>query len=306
MARIKTAKYTLKDFNAQFPNDESCLDFLKDARWPQGILCPKCEKVTPHYHLKGRKTYECEFCNSQISPTAGTIFHKSSTSLRTWFHAFFLLASTRCGISAKQLQRETGVTYKTAWRMFTQIRSIMNEQQAKMSGTVEVDESYFGGKSGNRGRSTIDKTPVMGIVQRQGAVITQVVPNVKARTLLPILWKQVPPNINTNVYTDELGSYNLVQKLGYNHEKVTHAAKEYARGIVHVNTIEGFWSLAKRGIDGTRHAVSPKYLGNYLDEYGFRYNHRADSIPMFHLLLNRVAQMASVAQPSKVDFQIRF
>jgi transposase-like protein len=205
------------------------------------------------------------------------------------------MANTRCGISAKQLQRELGVTYKTAWRMFTQIRSLMNEQQDKMSGTVEVDESYFGGKSNNVGRSLKDKTAVFGIIERDnGQVMTKIVPNVKARTLLPILWKQVPIDINTKVYTDELGSYNLVAKLGYTHEHVEHVAKEYARGIVHTNTIEGFWSLVKRGIDGTRHAVSPKYLQDYLDEYGFRYNHRKSEISMFELLLNRVFSLATM------------
>ena len=252
--KYKTAKYTLKDFNIQFPNDDVCLDFLKLARWPDGIICPKCQKITPHYRIKARKVYNCEFCNNQVSPAAYTIFDHSSTSLKSWFHAFFLMSSTRTGISAKQLQRELGVTYKTAWRMFREIRSIMNEHQAKMSGTVEVDETYFGGKSNKKGRSTEQKTPVKGIVARDGELTTRVVSDVKAKTLLPILWHQVPPDINTTVCTDELGSYNNVAKLGYTHEHVTHAAKEYARGIVHVNTIEGIWSTIKRGIDGSHHA----------------------------------------------------
>lgn len=293
MAKYKTAKYTLKQFNEKYPNDNVCLDRIFEGRYPNGIECPICKKTTKYYRRIGRKSYACEFCGNEIFPTAGTIFDHSSTSLRSWFYAMFLMANTRCGISAKQLQRELGVTYKTAWRMFTQIRSLMDEKQDKMSGTVEVDESYFGGKSNNIGRSLKDKTAVMGIIERDnGQVMTKIVPNVKARTLLPILWKQVPPDINTKVYTDELGSYNLVQKLGYTHEHVEHVAKEYARGIVHTNTIEGFWSLVKRGIDGTRHAVSPKYLQDYLDEYGFRYNHRKSETSMFELLLNRVFALA--------------
>jgi len=289
MKKIKTAKYTLKDFNTQFPNDDACLEFLFQKRFPNGVFCPKCQKVTKFYRIHDRKVYNCEFCHTQISPAAYTIFDHSSTSLKSWFHAFFLMASTRCGISAKQLQRELGVTYKTAWRMFTQIRAIMNEKQGKMTGTVEADETYIGGKhQGKRGRGSENKTPVMGIVQRDGELMTKVVPNVKARTLLPILWNQVASG--SNVFTDELGSYNMVQKLGYNHDRVDHAAKEYARGIVHVNTIEGLWSNIKRGIDGTRHAVSPKYLPNYLDEYGYRYNHRKDSQPIFLSLLDRVVE----------------
>jgi len=304
--RTKTAKYTLKEFNEKYPNDDACLDRLFQGRYQNGVYCPVCVKVTKHYKRTGLKVYACEFCGHAVSPTSGTIFDHSSTPLRSWFYAMYLMSTTRCGISAKQLQRELGVTYKTAWRIFTQIRSLMNEQQDKMSGTVEVDETYIGGKSNNVGRSLKDKTAVVGIVERDnGQVMTKIVPNVKARTLLPILWKQVPPDINTKVFTDELGSYNLVAKLGYTHEHVVHAAKQYARGIVHTNTIEGFWSLVKRGIDGTRHAVSPKYLQDYLDEYGFRYNHRNSGTPMFQLLLNRVLALApKVVTPYQLDSQI--
>ena len=303
---MKTAKYTLKDFNEKYPTDDACLERIFKGRYPDGVFCPKCQKITKFYHRAGAKDYTCEFCGYQVSPMAGTIFHKSPTPLRYWFHAMFLMSSTRCGISAKQLQREIGVTYKTAWRMFTMIRKLMNEKQDKMNGTLEVDETYIGGKSNRKGRSLEQKTPVMGIVQREnGQVMSKVVPNVKARTLLPILWKQAPPDINTKVFTDELGSYNLVRKLGYTHETIEHNAKVYARGIVHTNTIEGFWSLIKRGIDGTRHAVSPKYLQDYLNEYGFRYNHRKSETPMFQLLLNRVFALApEVAKPYQVDSQI--
>ena len=144
--------YTIKDFEKQFPTDDSCLDFLKEARWPKGISCAKCGKVTPHYRIFGRKVYSCQFCGTQVSPTAGTIFHKSDTPLLSWFHAIFLMASTKTGISAKQLQRELGVTYKTAWRMFKEIRKLMSESVNPLTGQVEVDETYIGGKhAGRRG-----------------------------------------------------------------------------------------------------------------------------------------------------------
>ena len=144
-------KYTIKQFDTQFPDDDHCLDFLKHARWPDGVHCFKCDRVTNHYRIRSRKVYACAFCGSHVSPTADTIFHKSATPLRSWFHAIFLMASTRTGISAKQLEREVGVTYKTAWRMFTHIRKLMAQGgNVSLFGKVEVDETYIGGKEGNK------------------------------------------------------------------------------------------------------------------------------------------------------------
>ncbi len=293
---MKTNKYTIKNFNQQFPTDDACLEFLFKARYPQGVTCPNCQKVTKYYKRAGVKVYACEFCGHSVSPTAGTIFHKSETPLRFWFYAMFLMASTRCGISAKQLERELGVTYKTAWRMFKQIRSLMDEKSNPFNGSIEVDETYIGGKrSGPRGRGAEGKTPVVGLVHRdEGQVRTSVVNDVKSRTILPIIWKQVPREITNTIYTDELASYNLVQKLGYTHRRIQHSKGEYARGLNHVNTVEGFWSLVKRGINGVYHAVSPKYLQSYLNEYGYRYNHRKSETPMFVLFLERVVALASV------------
>ena len=129
MTKYKTAKYTLKQFNEKYPSDDICLDRILEGRYPNGITCPVCQKVTHYYRRTGRKSYACEFCGNEISPTAGTIFDHSSTPLRSWFYAMYLMSTTRCGISAKQLQRELGVTYKTAWRIFTQIRSLMREKK---------------------------------------------------------------------------------------------------------------------------------------------------------------------------------
>jgi transposase len=293
---MKANKYTIKDFNQQFPTDDACLEFLFKARYPQGVSCPNCQKVTKYYKRAGAKDYVCEFCGHSVSPTAGTIFHKSETPLRSWFYAMFLMASTRCGISAKQLERELGVTYKTAWRMFKQIRSLMDEKSNPFIGHIEVDETYIGGKhAGTPGRGAEGKTPVLGLAHRdEGQIMSKVVPDVKTRTVLPIIWKQVPREITNIIYTDELASYNLVQKLGYTHRRILHGKGEYARGLTHVNTVEGFWSLVKRGISGVYHAVSPKYLQTYLNEYGFRYNHRKSALPMFALLLGRVSALASV------------
>jgi transposase-like protein len=199
------------------------------------------------------------------------------------------MASTRTGISAKQLQRELGVTYKTAWRMFKEIRKLMAEDVNPLAGQVEVDETYIGGKrAGTRGRGAQGKTVVMGLAERKGNAIAKVVPDVKARTLLPMIVKNITNVDNTTVFTDELNSYNQVAKLGYAHEIVQHAAKQYVCGNAHVNTVESLWSTIKRGIDGVNHSVSPLYLQSYLDSYLFRYNHRKDEQPMFASLLERL------------------
>ncbi len=291
--------YTIKDFNKQFPTDDSCLEFLFRSIYPKGVICPKCQKVTKYYKRAGVKVYACEFCGHSVSPTAGTIFHKSDTPLRSWFHAMFLMSSTRTGISAKQLQRELGVTYKTAWRMFTQVRKLMAEGTNPMSGEVEVDDTYIGGKrSGPRGRGAAGKTIVVGMAERNGKATAKVVSDVKASTLLPVIVDHAPDTKNTTIFTDELTSYNQVGKLGYAHEVVQHAAKQYVCGHAHVNTVESLWSTIKRGIDGVNHSVSPAYLQSYLDSYLYRYIHRKDKCPLFLSLLNQVASLVKAEQPS--------
>jgi transposase-like protein len=137
-------RYTISDFNRQFPTDDACVEHLKEQRFPNGItLCPKCNEDRKLHRVKGRPVYACDECPTQISPMAGTIFEHSSTSLRLWYYAMYLMAATRCGISAKQIQRETGVTYKTAWRMFRQIRSFLSEPDMQLEGLgVEMDETY--------------------------------------------------------------------------------------------------------------------------------------------------------------------
>src|ERR1700752_2939201 len=170
----KELRYTVAAFNAEFPDDDACLEYVKEQRWPNGVAdCSKCGVQRKHYRVTSRTAYACDHCGNHIYPLAGTVFEKSTTSLKTWFYAMYLMGSTRCGISAKQIQRETGVTYKTAWRMFKQIRSLLSEPDMQLEGsTVEMDETYVGGKRKNRhasrgmrGRDNDEKTPVFGMVE---------------------------------------------------------------------------------------------------------------------------------------------
>ncbi len=207
------------------------------------------------------------------------------------------MASTRCGISAKQIQRETGVTYKTAWRMFRQIRTLLSEDVQLEGEAVEMDETYMGGKrKGGKGRPMRGdkvKTPVVGIAERKGRVIARATLDVTKQTLLGIVEEKVLPK--STIFTDEYPAYEGIDRMehGYTHHRINHAAKVYVMGNVHTNTIEGFWSLVKRGIGGVYHQVSKKYLQSYLDEYSWRYNRRDQGNLLFTSLLKRVAELAA-------------
>jgi transposase len=303
----KMIRYTKKDFDKQFPDDATCLEWLKNRLYPDGIYCIKCEKKTPHHRVKSRPSYSCDYCGHHVHPTADTIFHKSPTPLTTWFYAVYLMASTRCGISAKQIERETGVTYKTAWRMFKQIRSMLDETEnaPKLGGSqkpVEVDETYYGGRTrGHQGRaSSLDKkakTPIVGLVQRKGSVRAFVTTDVKKHTLHGLIKEHVMPQ--NLVFTDDFVAYD---GLGYgqrfHHRRIRHSEKVYVAGDVHTQTIEGFWSLVKNGIKGVYHNVGRHYLQTYLNEYSFRYNRRFDETPMFVSFLHQIEKRDAVVRQS--------
>ncbi len=300
----KDLRYTVRDFNRDFPNDDACLEHLKEQRFPGGVAkCEKCSGVErKHHKVFGRPAYACDYCGSMISPMAGTIFEKSSTPLKTWFYAMYLMGSTRCGISAKQIQRETGVTYKTAWRIFKQIRSLLSAGDMQLEGpTVEVDESYYGGvRKYNRGRpmrGDKKKTPIIGIVQRGGMVVAKVIKNAGREELLGNIQKHVTPG--SVIYTGDYGIYHGISKLrgrdgrpaNYKHFRIRHKSGWYVKdGHIHTQSVEGFWSLIKRGIGGVYHSVSPKYLQSYLDEYTFRYNRRFDGNMQFKSVLARACR----------------
>jgi transposase-like protein len=274
-------KYTIKQLRAEFGTDAKCLQFVFDNRYGKDFTCPNCKATGRFYPIESRKRFDC-VCGFTVSPLAGTIFHKSSTPLTLWFHAIFLFASSRNGVSAKELERQLGVTYKTAWRLAKQIRILFAQANNPLSGVVEADETYMGGKrQGKRGRGAENKTPVFGIVERKGRVKAEVVESIRIKTIQPIIDSSVIKG--TTIMTDEFNVYNRVKQSGYDHQTVQHGLGEYVRGLVHSNSIEGFWSQLKRSINGTHHAISKKYLQLYVDEFVYRYNYRGQAL--FPLML---------------------
>src|SRR6185437_9587484 len=301
----KELRYSVKDFNNEFPSDDACLRYLAEQRYPNGVaLCPKCKVERKHHRVGNRTAFACDHCGHHIYPLKGTIFEKSSTSLRLWFYAAYLMGSTRCGISAKQIQRETGVTYKTAWRMFHQLRTLLSDDDLQLEGpTVEIDETYMGGqRKGKRGRpmrGDKTKTAVVAIVQRKGKVIAKTVKDTTRESIYPLIRKHVVPG--SVIYTDEYPVYDGVQMFvrdgkywrpTYKHGTVRHSRSEYVRGDAHTNSVEGFWMLLKTGIRGVYHSVSTKHLQSYLDEYSFRFNRRHMGNQQFRSILERVVQKA--------------
>lgn len=277
-------KVTVKRFNELFPDDDACLDFIFKQAYDGMPACRKCGVVEPRYYrVRRRKCYECKDCGNQIHPLGGTIFHKSSTSLRDWFYVIYLFSVSKNGVSAKEVERHLGVTYKTAWRIAKQVRTLMAQGGNPLSGVVETDETYVGGRNKGAGKGFANKEVVFGMVERGGRVKAEHVKSAGARILLPRLRDGITPG--TVVYSDQAQVYRTLHRIGYYHDSVNHSAGEYGRGIVHTNTIEGFWSQLKRSVDGTYHCVSAKYLQLYLNEFVYRYNHRQE-LSMFPALIS--------------------
>ena len=280
---------TVQDFFKQFSDDDACLEHLMTVRFGNPLECPKCENEGQFAKLKKLPAYACPTCGHHIHPMVGTPFERSSTPLQKWFYAMYLFTTTRNGVAAKELQRQLGVTYKTAWRMGHEIRKYMGDVDGipPMTDHVEVDEAYIGGKrrkvKGFTGRGAKGKTVVFGILERDGELFTKVVPSASRRSLIPPILENVPKG--TRISSDEWSPYRVLSSLGYIHETVDHGAKEYARGDVHVNTLESFWGILKRSIRGTHIHVSRKHLPKYLGEFEYRYNMRKTPEIMFDRLL---------------------
>lgn len=278
----------LVDLAARYGDEDKARELLEGIRWPQGAVCPRCEgekatrpyKLTPKPGSKTRKgLYKCRGCRKQFTVTVGTIFEDSHIPLGKWLLAFHLMCASKKGMSAHQLHRMLGLTYKSAWFMAHRIRYAMQQPPLvdKLRGVVEADETYVGGKTSNRsggraGRSTINKTPVVALVERKGDVRSFPMSRVTGELLESVLTGHIHPE--AKLITDEFPSYRRIGQRFASHDTVTHSQKEYVRGDVHTNTVENVFSLLKRGLIGVYHHVGVRHLFRYCGEFDFRYNCR--------------------------------
>lgn len=286
-------KYTVNDLRVDFPDEAACLEWLVNYLYPSGITCKRCQKITPHYPMKTRKSYACGVCGWHCHPTAGTIFEKSSTPLTSWFYAIYLMTATKAGIPAAQLQRQLGVTYKCAWRMLHKIREMMADD-SQLSGEVEVDEAYIHANVFKRSSAmqryglTGSRTGqvIFGMVERGGHVIAHHVLGAGARVLMPEVEQHIAKG--STIYSDEAWSYISLTKRGYRHFTTNHSQKEYVHPVNKNNytqNIENFWSHLKRGIKGVYRNVSANHLQKYCNEFAWRYSNRKSECMFLDLML---------------------
>jgi transposase len=303
------SQFSLMEFMRDYPDDAACLEHLWRSRFsPDGehAECPKCEqeRVFRRYRTaQGRQSWTCTGCGHHVHPTAGTIFHKSSTSLHLWFYAMYMMASTRCGFSAKQLEREIGVSYKTAWRMLNKIRNVlMVDDGEPLRGDIEADEASVDGKprkpQGKHSHLAIGPSPrsqagklrersrarVFAAVERGGRVKATVLPSRRGPRLKETLVEWVEPE--SIIITDEWPSYNGLDKHFIAHSRINHSTGIYVEGDTHTNTIEGFFGHLKPAIRGTYRRVSHHWRQGYLNEFVWRRNARYSSTSMFEQLLD--------------------
>jgi transposase-like protein len=292
------ARQTLTQLMAQFQTEDDCKAFQRDMRWPNGVICPRCENVKV-YELKKRPFHwtcanpDCHDLKKpkpdkkntgyRFSVLTGSIFENTKFPLRTWFQVAYLICQAKKGISALQIHRMIGTgDYRTAWYMVHRLRAAMeNETFMKLAGEVEADETLIGGKEANKHRKNRNpqnrgphgKAMVIGAISRKGSVVARVIEEAGFNTLQEFVEEVVDKNVSL-VSTDENAGYRNLRKAGFPHDTVNHKAEEYVRGNIHTNTIESFWSLLKRGIMGSYHQVSKKYLPLYVNEFAWRYNNR--------------------------------
>ena len=277
---MKTVEFdSLLSLYERFPDEQSCREYLEIQRWNGKPICPHCEHDRV-YRFKDGRLFKCASCRKQFTVRVGTIFEESPISLKKWFLAMYLITAHKKGISSLQLSRDIKVTQKTAWFMLHRIRyaTTRKEFTEDLQGIVEADETYIGGKRkrGQKGRSRDKKTPVFGLVERKGQARLFPVDSVDAFTLMHFIRKNV--DSRAVIMTDDFPTY---RKLGreFEHLVINHSEGWYAKGVVHTQTIEGLWSLLKRGIVGIYHFVSSKHLHRYCDEFAYRYNTRDISDP---------------------------
>lgn len=269
-----------------FNSEKRCRDFITEQRWGKVVVCPFCGSVHIYRCSNGDNQFKCGDCHKRFSCLVGTIFQNTKISLQKWFMAIYLISSHKKGISSHQLGRDLHITQKTAWFILHKVRTLFGQYDTPaLQGEIELDEMYLGGREtnkheskkteGTQGRSIKTKTPIFGMVQRDGKACAMKVENTRAETLLPII-KQFCIE-HSMLFTDELSSYGMVGSAGYQHAIIRHGMKEYCRGNVTTNRIEGFWAHFKRMVFGMYHYVSREYLQRYIDEAIYRYNTRNNS-----------------------------
>ncbi len=275
----------MQQFNTQFPTSDHCLDYLWQMHFA-ATACTACGLYDSFHKLPKRPAYQCE-CGNQVYPLANTPFHKSTTDLRTWFLAIFFMTNTRSGMSALQFQRISGVTYKTAWRIFHQIRLMMTDDDTLLTDSVEVDEAYIHPNPQRRSTAKPHNSQVLfGMVERGGKARIKHVKSSGTRVLVPEIQKNIEQT--ATIYSDEHGSYRLLKRRGYQHETINHGQQQYVVGRVHTQNVENFWSQLKRGIYGVYRHCDKQYLQDYANEYAFRYSNRKSDTPMFELVIGRL------------------
>lgn len=264
-----------------FKDADKARQYLEAQVWSHGPVCPHCGVIGEHYELKGKSTrpglYKCRACREPFTVTVGTLFERSKIPLHIWLQAVYLLCSSKKGMSSHQLHRTLGVTYKTAWFMTHRIREAMKmPNDTPMGGhgkIVEADETFWGNKPGVEKRAGYHhKEKIFSLVEREGKARSFHVETVTAKTLKPIIRRNV--RRDTHMMTDEHASYKGLGNRFLSHDVVRHTAKEYVRGTTHTNTVEGFFSILKRGLIGTYHHVGSQHLARYMSEFDFRYNNR--------------------------------
>jgi len=287
----KTAKpkaMTVKEFFKKFPDDDACLEHLMAVRFGKEFTCPKCERMAKWYRLTGQPAYTCEWCGHHVHPMVGTPFLRTRTALQKWFFAIYLFTMSRHGVPAKELQRQLGVTYKTAWRMGHEIRKYMAvvDGDGVLGGHVEVDETYLGGRVRGKGRGLKleNKAIIVGMVERGGEVIMRHMDKLRKRAVHTMIRQNV--KLGTTMSADEHLIYDDLDGRGYRVGRINHSQDEWKRGVTHTNTIEGVWSMIKRCIRGTHINVSRKHLHKYLAEFEYRWNMRKRP----DLMLDRLLQ----------------
>lgn len=270
----------------KFNSEDRCRELLEALRWPTGVCCLRCGNVSVS-KLEKRNQYECNGCRYQFSATAGSVFHDSHLPLWKWFLAVYLMCEGKKGISANQLKRTLGISYKTAWYLCHRIREAMkSDVTEKLKGIVEADETFVGGVyDRRRKRAAYDKTCVVGVIQRGGDVRAQKSISRGARAISAFIRESVEPG--SQLMTDEYAGYEKVGR-EYEHKKVNHSALQYVEGLTHTNSIENFWSLFKRGLVGSFHKVSDKHIDRYLDEFCYRFNGRKEGQLFQNTLRNLV------------------